>query len=690
MTAAPPAGRSRQHAAGLAAGGLLVAGGVMAALLRFGGTTDRQPIPGLPDPGAATVWALPAARLGMQVGAVATIGLLLAAVLLSPRAEGGGLSAAAYRRVRAAAWTALGWLVCAVAALCYTLADLLGQPFGEAVSVNSVFNFATTVSLGQALATSAGLAAVVFLVCCATLTPKGAMIALVAAVAAVLPPIFTGHAAAAGNHQLAISGLLLHVVPVTFWAGGLLALVLAWRAQTKHLASAVRRFSPLAATCLAAVTVSGLLSAYVRLPSLDALTGSRYGQLILVKTAALVAIGFAGLWHRARAIPALAAGDRRPFVRVATVEVLVFAAAMGAAVALARTPAPVGADTGEESVAQDLLGYPMPGPLSAGRLLGDWLPDPLYLTAALAAAGLYTIAAWRLRRRGDAWPAARTAAFLAGCAVIVLATSSGLARYAPVLFSVHMVQHLLLTMVVPILIVLSGPVTLALRALPANTDPAWPGPREWIQGLLHSRPVALLTHPLIALALYVGSLYALYFTGLYETALRSHAAHLFMLTHMLAVGCLFFWVVLGVDPAPNRPGYPPRMLLVLVSMILHAFLGVALMQSGTVLATDWYTTLARPWGPTPLQDQRTAGGIAWSFGELPTLVVMGALLFQWARADEREQRRRDRAADRAEADGGEDPELAAYNRMLTDLATRDRRHAGRDRDQDPPGRLSSR
>jgi cytochrome c oxidase assembly factor CtaG len=219
-------------------------------------------------------------------------------------------------------------------------------------------------------------------------------------------------------------------------------------------------------------------------------------------------------------------------------------------------------------------------------------------------------------------------------------------------------------MVVPILLVLAAPVTLALRALRPATGPAWPGPREWLLAALHSRPARVVAHPLVAFVLYVGSMYAMYFTGLYELALRSHAAHLVMIGHFLATGYLFFSCVIGVDPGPRRPIHPLRVVMVFAAMALHAFLGIALMSTTRVLAAGWYDSLARPWGVPPLADQHTGGGLAWSFGELPMAVVLGALLVQWMRADDREARRRDRAADRAEAAGGEDPELAAYNAML--------------------------
>lgn len=657
--------------------GLASAGVSLVVLLWYGGGAALEALPGLPHPGLVTTWALPGSRLGAQVFAVATIGLLLAAAVLSPR-DGGGLSAIGYRRLRSASWTALAWCVSALAALVFTLSDFLGSPVTQSVSLTALVNFAINVKLGQALALSAGLAAAVFVTCRISIRPIGATVALMLALLATVPPIFTGHTTSAGDHQLAVSSMLLHVIPMTLWAGGLLALALAGRSRTTDLAVAVGRFSRLAAACLAAVAVSGVLSAYVRLSTPADLLASRYGQLVLVKTALVAAIGIAGWWQRRAALPALRDGDRRRFAAVTAVEIALFGLTIGAAVALSRTPPPVPREVIDEDLATTMLGFPMPPPLTAGRLVGYWLPDPLFISAAAAAAGCYLVGVWRLRRRGDAWPAARTVAFLTACALVVIATSSGLARYGPVLFSVHMVQHLLLAMIAPILVALAAPVTLALRALPRAANPAWPGPREWLQRALHLPISRLLTHPVFALAHYVITMYVMYLTGLYELALRSHAAHLLMIGHFLLAGYLFFWVVIGIDPSSrSRPAPPLRMLLLLVSVVLHAFLGIVIMQTSTLLASDWFTTLPRTWGPDPLDDQHTAGGIAWSFGELPAMLVMIALFVQWIRADEREQRRADRAADRAAAEGREDEALAAYNAMLAELARRDQERAGR-------------
>jgi putative copper resistance protein D len=385
---------------------------------------------------------------------------------------------------------------------------------------------------------------------------------------------------------------------------------------------AVRRFSPIAAGCLAAVAASGLLSAYARLYQPSDLSGTRYGQLVLVKTAALLALGAVGLAQRRAAIPALVAGDRRPFVRVATVEILLFAATIGTAVALSRTATPPFGGIPDN----EFLGFPGPPPVSAGNLAGRWLLEPLFAAFAVAAAALYLAGVRRLRRRGQAWPAARTAAFLAGCALVVVASSSGLARYAPLLFSVFAVQHLLLSGFAPALLAVGGPVRLALAALPAANDPAaWPGPREWLAGALRGRTVRGLTHPLVAAALYLAGLYGTYMVGLYELTLRSHAAHLVTGAALLGIGYLFYSVMLAAPPVP-RPAPPAYRLLTLsVTTALQAFLGLVLMSSTVVIAEHWFIDLNRTWGPDPLTDQHLGGLLLATVGLLPLLVALVAV-----------------------------------------------------------------
>ena len=201
-------------------------------------------------------------------------------------------------------------------------------------------------------------------------------------------------------------------------------------------------------------------------------------------------------------------------------------ATVGLAVALGRSAPP---DSGAvPSRIETILGYDLAGPPTLGRLAFDWRFNLLLGSAALALAVVYLLGVRRLVRRGDSWPVGRTVAWVAGCAGLLVATSSGLGRYGPAMFSVHMAQHMVLGMLVPILLVLGAPATLALRALPAAGRYRPPGPREWLLAALHSPPARWLTHPLVTLPLFVGSYYTLYFSGLFPAALPEHWAHLLM------------------------------------------------------------------------------------------------------------------------------------------------------------------
>ena len=279
---------------------------------------------------------------------------------------------------------------------------------------------------------------------------------------------------------------------------------------------------------------------------------------------------------------------------------------------------------------------------SALSLLTEAQPAPLPLLVVLLAAGLYLWGVTRLRRRGDAWPPSRTVAFVVlGLGTVALATMSGLAAYDTTLFAVHMVQHMLLSMVASVFLALGAPVTLALRTLPAR-------PRAALLALLHSRLVRVLSFPLVPWLLFVASPFALYFSGWYAATLDSPLLHELLHVHFLLVGSLFFWPLLGVDPVPGRVGHPMRMLLAAATLPFHAFLGVAVMSVDPdgrgLLARDHYLALH------PLEEavfqQELGGGLLWASGDLVGLLFLFTLLAQWMRASEREAAREDRRLDR--------------------------------------------
>ncbi|MFE5867876.1 cytochrome c oxidase assembly protein [Streptomyces roseifaciens] len=290
--------------------------------------------------------------------------------------------------------------------------------------------------------------------------------------------------------------------------------------------------------------------------------------------------------------------------------------------------------------------------------------DPFFVIGCLLALALYGWAVVRLRRRGDAWPVGRTVAFVLGVLTVWLVMCTKLNDYGMVMFSVHMVQHMVISMLSPILLLLGAPVTLTLRALPA-AGRGRKGPREWLVALLHSRYMRVITHPVFTIPLFIASLYALYFTPLFDFLMESRTGHIAMMVHFLAVGLVFFWPIMGVDPGPHRPGYVMRMLELFAGMPFHAFFGIALMMASEPMIGTYMHPPASL-GIDPLEDQQAGGGIAWAFSEIPSVLVLLALAYQWYRSEQRQARRSDRAADR-----NGDKELEAYNAYLASLRSRE-------------------
>jgi putative copper resistance protein D len=325
--AAPGRTRPRRVAAlGLAVGAMLVA--LVGALLLGGGAPEPAPA-GLPDAGPGTAWAVPVLRLLQHVAAVATVGALLGGLLAArsgPRAPGG----TAVVVVAAGSWACL-----AVASVVVGLSDAAGRPLGTVLDLALVRAYTEQVATGRALLQTAALAAAVALAAPVAVFVWGRAVLLVLALAALVPPLRTGHAATAADHDLAVVAVSVHVVAVVLWVGGLAAL-LADR-DRPSLAVAVPRFSALALLCFAAVAVSGSVSTWTRLPEPSDLWTTGYGALLLAKAAVLVALGAAGWAHRRRTVAAVVQGQRAAFARLATAEVGLMAVALGLAVALTRT-----------------------------------------------------------------------------------------------------------------------------------------------------------------------------------------------------------------------------------------------------------------------------------------------------------------------------------------------------------------
>lgn len=646
--------------------GLAVLAGCVAAGIGALSLADALTATGLPDPGPVTTLGLPFVRAAGEMAAVLAVGSFLLAAFLVPPQSSGVLDAAGYRALRLGTVASGTWAVCAALLVPLTISDVSGHPLSEFLNPVTAWSFAGLIDTASAWRWTALLAALVTLASRPVLRWAWTPVLLAGSLLTLIPLGLAGHSAAGGSHDLATNSLLIHLVAAGLWAGGLLALLVHAIRGGEHADLAARRFSTVALWCFVAMGLSGVLNALVRLTPAELLT-TPYGQLVVAKFVALCALGALGAGQRRRGVAVLRddPDKRAPLIRLALTEAVVFALTVGVAVGLSRTPPPPPTDL-NPSVPMVKIGYDFAGPPTVARILFDWRFDVVFGTAAIVLAGVYLAGVLRLRRRGDAWPAGRTTAWMLGCLTLLFATSSGTGRYMPAMFSMHMAVHMLLSMLVPILLVLGGPTTLALRALPVAGRGEPPGMREWLLAALHSRVSRFFTNPIIAGIIFVVGFYGLYFSSLFDSIAGSHAGHLAMNIHFILSGYLFYWVVIGVDPTPRPISPLAKLAVVFASLPLHGFFGVFLMGMHKVLGEWFYGSLNLPWHTDLAGDQHLGGGITWSAGELPLLMVMIALLVQWHRSDRRTAKRLDRAADR-----DEDAELAAYNAMLAEMARRD-------------------
>jgi cytochrome c oxidase assembly factor CtaG/putative copper export protein len=616
----------------------------------------------LVDPGAVVRYGLPVAKVFVNAGAALSLGSLLVAAFVFSHSSPSFDKALVVSALGAGVWT----ISAATTAFFTFLAVYLepvssGPQFGELLWL-----FMRETDIGRAWLITVGLAAVVTVM--SLMVRRFAFVGLtgVVAVAALWPMAEQGHAAGAANHSVAVSSSFVHGVFAAFWVGGLVIVaVSAWseKPSSRDFASTLARYSTIALVSFIAVAASGLTNAFLRVGSLEGLA-SPYGVLVVSKGVALVGLGAFGVAYRRRLLGTLAEGRTSLSVmgRVFGAELLVMGVAYGLAGALARTQTPVPeiVPTGfaQTTPAEILTGELLPPEFEWWRVATEWKIDLIWTLIVVFGIFFYVAGHWRLARRGDHWPIARTLSFVSGMLVIAVATQSGLAVYGTYLFSVHMIGHMILSMAVPLLLVLSAPVTLASRAIAARKDGSR-GAREWILAIVHSRYLRVLGHPLVAAAIFALSLIVFYYSPLFQWALQEHLGHQWMTAHFILTGYLFAQALVGIDPSPHNPPYPLRLMIVLGTMAFHAFFGLSLIYGTGLLAPDWYGAMGREWGLSPLLDQQRGGELAWGLGEIPTLVLAIVVTYSWSKSDDRKNKRRDRQADR---DG--DKELNAYNKML--------------------------
>ncbi len=646
---------------------LLVVAAVLAMIagLAYGG--GAAPLV-LGDPGPFVRWALPVAKLVVNLTLAGMIGsLVLALYALKPEQKAFEVA------LDIASATAAVFTVAAGTAGFLTFLNAFNPQIGlDAEFGQQLGAFLVDQELGRAwlFATIGG--AIVTVLAFAVRNWLGTMSTAVVAIAVLMPIASQGHAGDLANHNIAVSAIFLHMLGAAVWLGGLVLIVVIRPMLRTRITDVLLRYSSLALASFIVVAISGVARAVIGLGSWDAMF-TPYGVLVIVKTALLVAMGAAGALYRTRLIERTRTErGGRPFWMIILGELVLMGLASGVAAALARTPPPSGLEPAiAETPAERLTGRPLPPEMTIDRWFTEWEIDILWAVAIGFAVFFYIAGIRRLRRRGDSWSWARTLAWMSGLAILAWVTCGPMNAYGEYLFSIHMLGHMMLTMAIPACLVAGAPVTLALRAISKRTD-GTRGGREWILWAVHSPYSKVVTNPVVAAVVYVASLWVFYFTDLLRWAVYDHLGHEWMTVHFLITGYLFMLSLVGIDPVPKRMPYPGRLITLIAAAAIHAFFGVALMMQSGLMVAEWYGSMARPWGPSPMEDQYIGGGIAWSVGEIPNLIVAITLAIQWSRSDERAQRSRDRHADRTG-----DAELEEYNAKLAKLAERDAANAQR-------------
>jgi len=598
-------------------------------------------------------------------GSFAAVGSLLAMAFLLLDV-GGRFSTSSEKLRSILKISALVWFIGSIGTIVLTLSTILASSIQDALDLTVLRSFVTQITLGRYLAVQALVALIVFIAAFKIRSVITTAVLMFIALVGITAPVFQSHAASSGSHMLVIGSLVIHVIALSLWVGGVFAI--AFLSSTDR-AIAVPRFSQLALWSAVAVVLSGVVNAWARLNFVDA-WDSAYARIVIAKSIATIVLIWFGYLHR-KNLEKKSEINWFSFGRLLAIEALIMGVTVVMGSWLSSNASPDRPGEQEFSAALSIVGINTPGEPTLSRVLFGYEPNSLIIGVLVLLVALYIKGVVVLTKRGDKWPVGRTISFALGISAVDFATSGGLGLYANFSFSYHMIAHMVIGMIAPIGLVLGAPITLALRTLPQGRNPQERGVRGSLIVVLHSKVGIIFTNPIIALIIFDGSLFALYFTDLFSVLMSTHVGHLFMTLHFLVAGYIFFSVIIGVDPNPRKIPHLLRIVVLFAAMSIHAFFSVALMSATTLIDKGYYASIQTPWVTDLLADQKLGGSIGWAMGEVPILLALIATFIQWMRDDSRESKRLDRNIARSAAMGQPD-ELADYNLYLQQLAQRDK------------------
>ena len=591
--------------------------------------------------------------------AVITIGFLSGAAFYARERNG---MTSARKLVKRVGLVAAIWALAESIAIISNLAAIIDSSLVDALDTTSLRSYITQTSLGKVQFYSVIGALLVSSFSRVAKKTGGIVGVLILAMASLSLPLFQSHGSQSGLHGLAIGAIVFHVEALALWIGGVITLFF-----LPNREEAIPRFSAVALWCAVIVGISGVASAFTRLNFLSSWNSS-YSLLVVIKVLLFGVLVFIGTRHRRYIAQSL--HGTRAVVQLLIGEVIVMSGATFVGMWLSQTQPPTLDKPFVSDPALALTGVPMAATPTLSRILFAYEADGIILGGLLLVTALYIRGVVNLSRRGVKWPVGRTISFALGISAIDYATSGGLGVYSHFAFSWHMVAHMVLGMIAPIGIILGAPLTLLLRNLPSGRDSEERGLRGFMVAILHSRYFSIITHPVVALAIFDGSLFLLYMTPLFGNLMTGHLGHVVMDIHFILAGALFFHVIVGIDPNPRKVPHLVRIIILFAAMSIHAFFSLALISMNTLLDNGYFAALQRPWWSDVLADQKLGGSIGWAMGEIPILIALVATFIQWVRADAREEKRIERKS-QLDHEAGREDELDSYNRYLEELALND-------------------
>lgn len=584
-----------------------------ALLIRYLHQDTTLDLVGLPKVPTFTLWALPISRLVTDLCAVLAVGSLTFAGVISPH-KSQKLNLDSGAAVSFSISVIATWLVAAIIQSFLSISNIFALPVGEVLTPNVIRSVLTQTGIGKIFLSQFIVLGLALLLASRISTPQQARTTLLVTLTANFIPALSGHSGLAKNHELAASTMVVHLLSLSIWVGSLIAMAIWFNEIVEGREVAMHRFSQLGLFCYFAVVFSGVVNAWLRLGGFSNILSSPYGQMVAAKILLSITIGYFAFLNRRRAIRK--SSEVRFPTGLIIGEIVLLAITLGVAVILARTEFPIQESNYLPSLAEQILQVTVPENLTLTLALTSFKPDALWLVIELLACIAYFRGVRTLRGQ---WPVKNTAAFLGAMLLFTYATSGGLGVYSHVIFSAHMIQHMMLALAIPILLVFSRPLTMAKSIQKDN--PEFLGPIDWYVSAHKSRFWMFMTKPMNLVAFSFISYIGIYFTPLFGWLMSGHWGHFAMQLYLLNYGYALMWRVIGIDGATDGVS-KDQIFLLLITEPIHIVFGITLLLSSNIVGESMYLIIDRPYLQDLAHDQKVGGVLSLVIGEILIALIL--------------------------------------------------------------------